>query len=199
MSNFGRTCLNLSLALLCPACSLPPSPPHISQAACDVALLYAKAFKARARIPIAVWLAPAPSETGLPTREGIEEALRLHPELNNDPELPLLRLSTDLRDISVVQKCPALQKWWDENSTVHSDILMQELAKSMPPLGMKGRTSLPFGLLALSVPAVSDDGTVAYFFVAEATRTDGGRFTVTYNKSVDGNWHISRKAELGVP
>lgn len=182
----------LASALFCSACSAG-KPSVISQDACDVALRYAKEFKTISGIPIAMKHSPDADEMSIPTLESIEIFLNKHPEFKSDPTLPLERKLAALRNVSVVGLCPKLEAWYKNNSSILDGSVYDKLAKEMPSLDRPGREVLKIAMLEISAPAISDDGNTAYFYIGEATRTAGGRLTVTYRKDAGGDWHLYSK------
>jgi hypothetical protein len=192
LSAFGL----LPLALLCSACSAGKAS-KISQGGCDVALRYARDFKTTSGIPIAIKHSPDADDMSISVPKNIESFLREHPEFKNDPILPLERKLSALRDVSVVGSCPELEGWYRDNSTILDDSFYDKVAKEMPSLDRPDRKALKNAMLEISAPAISDDGNTAYFYVAEATRTAGGRFSITYKKNSEGNWQLNSKNSIG--
>lgn len=186
----------LAFALFCAACK----PSIISQDGCDVALRHTKDFKAISGIPIAMKHSPGADEMSISTLERIETFLKDRPEFKNDPIVPLERKLAVLRNVSVVGSCPELEGWYRNNSTILDDSIYDNVAKEMPPLDRPDRAALKSAMLEMSAPVISDDGNTAYFYVAEATRTAGGHFSITYRKNAVGDWHLSSKNPTdGVP
>lgn len=186
LSAFGL----LTLALFCSACSAG-KPSAISQDGCDVAQRYAKDFKAMSDIPIAMKHSPDADEMSIATPKSIELFLKERPELKNDSMLPLLRKLAVLRNVSVVGSCPELEQWYNDNSAVLDDSVYDKMVKDILPLNHPGREALKNAMLEMSAPAISDDGNTAYFFIAEATQTAGGRFAITFKKNAEGDWHLN--------
>lgn len=182
----------LASALLCSACSAGKSS-VISQDACDVALRYAKDFKTISGIPIAMKHSPDADEMSIPTLESIENVLRTHPEFKSDPTLPLERKLAVLRNVSVIGSCSELEGWYKKNSAILDDSVYDKVAKEIPPLYRPDREVLRYAMLEISAAATSDDGNTVYFYIAEATRTAGGRFFITYRKDAGGDWHLYSK------
>jgi hypothetical protein len=148
-------------------------------------------------LSIAMKHSPDADEMSIPTPESIESFLKERPEFKNDTMLPLLRKLAVIRDVSVVGACPELERWYKDNSTVLNDHIYDRVEKEMPPLDRPGREALKNAILKMSAPAISDDGNTAYFYIAEATQTAGGRFAITYKKNAEGNWHLKSKDPTG--
>ena len=153
--------------------------------ACDITLLYVKRFEAENDRPIAVWTEP---KLDVPTNEGLDTFLRANPKYRNDPELPLLRRLASVRQISAVERCPRLKEWLTKTNTLHDDDRMYD--------EIADHEIWPFAALAMSLPAVSEDGTTALMYTAEYYGPlAGATYFVRYKKDSDGSW-VWERADL---
>lgn len=183
--------------MLCFSCQPHQKSPIVPQQSCDVALAYAKDFQAKSQSPVAIFFAPTAEDLGMMYQVSIDQFLREHPEWKKNQkaqlEIDLIRKSEKFRGISVVEQCSALREWWKVHSIIHDDGAIRRVLSALPLRYSKEWKPLSNGILALSVPVMSDDGAVARLSVAEITNSEGGRFEVTYLRGADGSWHITDK------
>lgn len=159
----------------------------VPQAACEIALDYAMVFRSEASRPIAVMRRPYPLA---PSRQEIEAFLRQNPDLRTDPDLTLSLAEADIREVSVVESCPALQNWLNEAEILHDDQLITKITL---------RSEWPVDVLAMSTPALSSDNSIAQFYTSEDSgHLAGALYAVTYRKAANGHWVLLDKRMVAI-
>ncbi|WP_206243466.1 hypothetical protein [Novosphingobium terrae] len=194
----GRRSICILATALCVSCQSDPKSFHVPSQSCEVALSYVKEFGAKAESPVAVFFAPTSEDLGTANKVSIDQFLRENPEWKKRQDaqldIELIKKSEKFSKISVIQQCSVLHEWWKEHSAIHDDEEIRRIVGSIPPRNSEEWKPLSKGILAISVPVISDDGTIARLNVAEITNFEGGRFEVTYSRGLDGKWHMKDKS-----
>lgn len=156
-------------------------------AACDLALGYAKRFKAEQDGPVAILSQP---EFDIASRQELATFVSEHPEYRNDPELPLLLALADIRGKHVVAECGNLRSWIERSGILNDDRRIEELTR---------QEYWPFALLAMSMPAISEDGSTALMYAGEFTGgLAGGYKALTFEKAPNGKWVLKHEGWMGI-
>jgi hypothetical protein len=155
------------------------------EVACEVARVHASNFQREAERPIAVWTQP--SSLG-PSSKELDFVLTEHPELKQDPQLPLYRAAAKVQRESPVARCSHLREWLTRADVLTDDRRIKQLTRG---------DDWPIAVLSMSMPGVSADGSTALLFVSEYWGPLGGNVdAVIYKKDGDGSWVIARRAVL---
>ncbi|WP_237452181.1 hypothetical protein [Qipengyuania algicida] len=179
--------LTAIIIVACAACSADDASPAVPEAACGIALDYAKAFKSKSSRQIAIWQRPEPRS---PLPQKVQLFLRQNPRFKNDPTLPLILESSDIRNVSVVEQCPSLKSWLNETSVLHDDHRINAITLL---------SQWPVNLLAMSVPVLSKDGSTALMYTSESSGPlAAGHFAITYKKTAKDRWVLLTKEALAI-
>ncbi len=161
--------------------------PQGSEVACEVAAVHASNFRREAGRPVAVWTRPSPLG---PSIEQIETFLHRHPDLRNDPDLPLIQAAAQAQRISPVSQCPGLRASLKRAGVLVDDAIIEQKTRGV---------DWPIAALAMSMPVLSADGSTAILYVSEYWGSlSGSMDAVTYKKDLRGAWVLAGRTTLAV-